>query len=42
MGRSIQAAQNDYEKLSTTRRKKLEKPLNEIEQVTSDIKLDNE
>ncbi len=40
MGRSIQAAQNDYEKLSTTRRKKLEKPLNEIEKITDDIILD--
>jgi len=40
MGRSIQAAQNDYEKLLTTRKKKLEKPLNEIEKITDDIILD--
>ena len=40
MGRSIEAAQNDYQKLSTTRRKKLEKPLNEIEKITDDIILD--
>ena len=41
MGLSIQATRDDYEKLLTTRRKKLEKPLNGFEQITGDIKLDN-
>ena len=31
MGRSIQTVQNDYEQLITTRKKQLEKPLDEIE-----------
>ena len=37
MGRSIQAAQNDYQKLSTTRRNQLEKPLDKIDQITDEI-----
>ena len=39
MGRSIQTVQNDYENLITTRKRQLEKPLNEIESLTDKIKL---
>ena len=41
MGRSIQAAQNDYQKLSTTRRNQLEKPLDKIDQITDEMVLSN-
>ena len=34
MGRSIHTVQKDYEELVTTRKRQLEKPLNEIEDLT--------
>jgi DNA recombination protein RmuC len=39
MGRSIQTVQNDYENLVTTRKRQLEKPLNEIDNLTEQIKI---
>jgi len=39
MGRSIQTVQNDYENLITTRKRQLEKPLNEIDNLTEQIKI---
>ena len=39
MGRSIQTVQSDYEQLVTTRKRQLEKPLNEIEGISEKIKL---
>ena len=35
MGRSLQTVQKDYEDLVTTRKRQLEKPLNEIEGLTN-------
>ena len=35
MGRSIQTVQRDYEDLVTTRKRQLEKPLNQIEDLSS-------
>ena len=37
MGRSIQTVQTDYEQLTSTRKRQLEKPLNEIEDLTKKI-----
>ena len=42
MGRSIQTVQNDYENLVTTRKRQLEKPLNEIDNLTEQIKITDE
>ena len=37
MGRSLQTVQKDYEDLVTTRKRQLEKPLNEIEGLTNNV-----
>jgi len=39
MGRSLTTVQKDYEDLITTRKRQLEKPLNEIESLTDKIKI---
>ena len=39
MGRSIQTVQTDYEQLVTTRKRQLEKPLNEIEGLKDKIEI---
>jgi len=41
MGRSLKTVQKDYEDLITTRRRQLEKPLNEIEGLTEQIEESN-
>ena len=40
MGRSLQTVQKDYEDLVTTRKRQLEKPLNEIEGLTEKIEIE--
>ena len=40
IGRSLQTAQNDYEQLVGTRKRQLEKPLNEIEDVSKQLEIE--
>ena len=40
MGRSLETVKKDYDTMVTTRKKQLEKPLTEIEEVTSGVELE--